>query len=94
VAKERNLSLSLPDDEERLQGIMSHVPVRSLEGWQGRVVYCMDASHWEMELFIPLGLDEGDRIFSTLTDAHDSPECSASLASYHGEVLDFDEGNE
>ena len=35
VAKERNLSLSLPDDKESLWGIMSHVPVRSLEGSQG-----------------------------------------------------------
>jgi len=53
-------------------------------------VYRMDAGRWEMELFIPLGLDEGDQIFSTLTDAHDSPEHSASPASYQGEVLDFD----
>jgi len=30
-----NLSLSLPDEEERLQAIMSHVLVRSLEGWRG-----------------------------------------------------------
>jgi len=94
VAEERNLSLSLPDDEEQLRGIMSHVLVRSLEGWWGRVVYRMDASRWEMELHIPLGLDEGDRIFSTLTDAHDSPERSASPASYHGKILEFDEGNE
>jgi len=44
VAEEMNLLLSLPDDKERLQGIMSHVPVRSLEGWWGRVIYQMDAS--------------------------------------------------
>ena len=94
VAAERSLSLSLPDDEVRLRGIMSHVPVRSLEGWRGRVVYHMDASRWEMELHVPLGLDEGDRIFSTLTDAHDSPECSTSPASYHGEILDFDQNEE
>jgi len=94
VAAERNLSLSLPDDEAQLRGIMSHVPVRSLEGWRGRVVYRMDASHWEMELHVPLGLDEGDRIFSTLTDAHDSPECSTSPASYHGEILDYDQSEE
>jgi len=94
IVEERNLSLSLPDDEVRLRGIMSHVPVRSLEGWRGRVVYRMDASRWEMELHVPLGLDEGDHIFSTLTDAHDSPELSSSPASYHGEILDFEEGNE
>jgi len=35
VEEEMNLSLSLPDDQERLQGIMSQVPVRSLEGWRG-----------------------------------------------------------
>jgi len=34
----------------------------------------MDASRWEMELVVPLGLEEGDRVFSTLTDAHDSPD--------------------
>ena len=94
VAEERSLLLSLPDDEERLRGIMSHVLVRSLWGWRGRVVYRMDASRWKMELHIPLGLDEGDCIFSTLTNAHDSPERSTSPASYHGEILDFDEDNE
>jgi len=85
-----NLSLSLPDDRERLQVVMNHVPVRSLEGVRGRVVYRVDASRWEMEFHIPLGL-EGDRIFSVLTDDHDSPDRTASLASYHGEVLDFDD---
>jgi len=30
-----NLLLSLPDKEERLWAIMSHMPVRSLEGWRG-----------------------------------------------------------
>jgi len=86
--------LSLPDDEERLREIMSHVPVRSLEGWRGRVVYRMDASRWEMELHVPLGLDEGDHIFLTLTDVHDTPECSTSPVSYHGKILDFDQGEE
>jgi len=90
VAEGMNLSLSLPDDQERLQAVMSHVPVRSLEGWRGQVVYQMDASRWEMELHVPLGIEEGDCIFSTLVDDHDSPECPASPASYHGEVLDFD----
>jgi len=73
---------------------MSHVPVRSLEGWQGRMVYRMDASRWEMEFHVPLELDEGDRIFLILTDAHDSPERSTSPVSYHGKILDFDKGNE
>jgi len=90
VAEGMNLSLSLPDDQERLQAVMSHVPVRSLEGWRGRVVYRMDASCWEMELHVPLGIEEGDRIFSTLVDNHDSPDRPASPASYHDEVLDFD----
>jgi len=90
VAEEMNLSLSLPDDQERLQAVMSHVPVRSLEGWRGRVVYRMDTSRWEMELHVPLGVEEGDRIFSTLVDNHDSPDRTVSPASYHGEVLDFD----
>jgi len=90
VAEEMNLSLSLPDDQERLRAVMNHVPVRSLEGWRGRVVYRMDASRWEMELHVPLGIEEGDRIFSTLVDDHDSPERPTSPASYHGEVLDFD----
>jgi len=90
VAEEMNLSLSLPDDQERLRAVMSHVPVRSLEGWRGRVVYRMDASRWEMELHVPLGIEEGDRIFSTLTNNHDSLDRTASPASYHGEVLDFD----
>ena len=94
VAAERNLSLSLPDDQEQLRGIMGHVPVRSFEDMQGRIVYLMDASRWEMEFHVPLGLDEGDRIFSTLTDVHDTPERSTSPASYHGEILDFEEGNE
>jgi len=35
VAEGMNLSLSLPDDQERLRAVMSHVPVRSLEGWRG-----------------------------------------------------------
>ena len=73
---------------------MGHVPVRSFEGMRGRIVYRMDASRWEMEFHVPLELDEGDRIFSTLTDVHDTPEHSASPASYHGEILDFEEGNE
>jgi len=90
VAEGMNLSLSLPDDQERLRAVMSHVPVRSLEGWRGRVVYRMDASRWEMELHVPLGIEEGDRIFSTLVDNHDSPDRPASPASYHDEVLDFD----
>ena len=86
--------MSLPDDQERLRGIMDNVPVRSFEGLRGRIVYRMDASRWEMEFHVPLELDEGDRIFSTLTDAHDTPEHSASPASYHGEILDFEEDNE
>ena len=43
-----------------------------------------------MDLCIPLSLEEGNAIFTTLTDMHNSPDRSASLASYHGEVLDFD----
>jgi len=73
---------------------MGHVPVRSFEDMRGRIVYRMDASRWEMEFHVPLGLDEGDRIFSTLTDVHDTPERPASPASYHGEILDFDQNEE
>jgi len=54
VTEEMNLSLSLPDDQERLRAVMSHVPVRSLGGWRGRVVYQMDASRWEMELHVEM----------------------------------------
>ena len=54
----------------------------------------MDASQWKMEFHVPLGLEERDRIFSTLTDVHDTPDRSAFLVSYHGEVLDFEERNE
>jgi len=35
-------------------------------------------------------MEEGDAIFATLTDAHDTPDQSSSPASYQGEVLDFD----
>jgi len=45
---------------------------------------------WEVDLRIPLSLEEGDAIFTTLTDTHNSPDRSASPASYHSEVLDFD----
>ena len=54
----------------------------------------MDTSRWEMEFHVPLGLEEGDCIFLTLTDAHDSPDRTASPTSYHGEILDFEERNE
>jgi len=44
-----------------------------------------------MELHVPLGLEEGDCIFSTLTDVHDNLFSQlTSPASYHGKVLDFE----
>ena len=39
-------------------------------------------------------IEEGDQIFLTLTDAHDTPEGSASPVSYHSKILDFEGGDE
>ena len=90
VAEAMNLLLSLPDNEERLQEVFEQVPLRSMDGWLGRLVYRFDMMRWEVDLCIPLSMEEGDAIFSTLTDAHDTPDRSSSPASYQGEVLDFD----
>ena len=61
-----------------------------MDGWLGQLVYHFDVMRWEVDLRIPLSLEEGDAIFTTLTDTHNSPDRSASPASYHSEVLDFD----
>jgi len=90
VTEAMNLSLSLPDDEECLHEVFEQVPFRSMDGWLGRLVYRFDVMRWEVDLHIPLSMEEGDAIFTTLTDVHNTPNRSASPASYHGEVLDFD----
>jgi len=90
VAEEMNLSLSLPDNVDCLCKVMDSVPLRSMEGWLGWLVYRFDVMRWEVDLRIPLSLEEGDAIFTTSTDAHDTPNRSSSPASYHGKVLDFD----
>jgi len=43
-----------------------------------------------VDLRIPLSMEEGDAIFTTLTDVHDTPDRSSSPALYQGKVLDFD----
>jgi len=47
-----------------------------------------------MELYVPPGLEEGDCIFSTLTDAHDNLLSQLASVSYHGKILDFYDNNE
>jgi len=94
VAGAMNLSLSLPDDEERLHAVFEQVPLRSMDGWLGRLVYRFEAMRWEVDLRIPLSLEEGDTILTPLTDAHDTPNRSVSPASYQGEVLDYDQSEE
>jgi len=89
VVEAMNLSLSLPDDEDCLHEVFEQVPLRSMDGWLGRLVYRFDVMRWEVDLRIPLSMEEGDAIFTTLTDVHDTPDRSASLASYHSEVLNF-----
>ena len=50
---------------------------------------------WELQFQVPLELEEGDRIIGALTEDHDDLFLrSASLALYHGEVLDYDQSKE
>jgi len=74
VAEAMNLSLSLPDDEEHLREVFEQVPLRSMDGWLGQLVYHFNVMRWEVDLCIPLSMEEGDVIFTTLTDAHDTPD--------------------
>jgi len=88
-------SITLPKDNERLRALMEQVRLRRMDEWYGQVYWRVDAGRWELQFQVPLELEEGDRIVGALTDDHDDLlSRSASPASYHGEVLDFDQNEE
>ena len=88
-------SITLPEDNERLRALMEQVRLRRMDEWYGRVYWRVDAGQWELQFQVPLELEEGDRIVGALTDDHDDLLLrSASPASYHGEILDFDQSEE
>jgi len=88
-------SITLPEDNERLRALMEQVRLRRMDEWYGRVYWRVDAGRWELQFQVPLELEEGDHIVGVLTDDHnDLFSRSASPASYHGEVLDYDQSEE